>query len=357
MIKEEYYFWFCTIGQIGLKKKYMLLELYQSPEEIYRAGEKELRKIGELNEDDIASLLNKENKEQARINYELLQKKEIYFISREKKQYPDKLKNIYHSPLGLFVKGKLPEQTRKTIAIIGARACSGYGREMAKYLSGELAKYGIQIISGLASGIDGCAHQGALRMEGNTYGILGCGIDICYPRENIELYVEMQKNGGVISEYGIGVPPLPQLFPMRNRIISGLSDGILVIEAREKSGSLITVDMGLEQGKDIYAMPGRATDVISTGCNNLIKMGAKMVTKPEDILEELHILVKDLKKNNNLLETKEKIVYASLSFNPKHLETIMDETKLDMKTVTESLLKLQLKYLVKQTGNYYSLIN
>ena len=128
--------------------------------------------------------------------------------------------------------------------------------------------------------MDSYAHQGCLLVEGSTYGILGCGIDICYPKENINIYMDMQKKGGVISEYGPGIKPLAYNFPMRNRIISALSDGIVIIEAREKSGSLITVDMGLDQGKNIYAVPGRITDKLSMGCNNLIKMGAKVVTSP-----------------------------------------------------------------------------
>lgn len=358
MTKEEYYFWLGNIALLSFKKKYLLLDFFHTPESVYKAGEKELSKIKGINEKDIDLLLNKQEKEQSKRDYDSLGKNEIIYLSKEKEEYPEKLRNIYQPPLGLYIKGKLPAGDRITIAVIGARVCSGYGKEMAKYFAGEMAKMGVQVISGLAKGIDSHAHQGVLAVGASTFGILGCGIDICYPKENFEIYKRMDKNGGILSEYGMGVPPLPHLFPMRNRIISGLSDGILVIEAREKSGSLITADWGLEQGKDIYALPGRATESLSTGCNNLIKAGAKLVTTPEDILEDfmdcVHYLENGLKKNNNMLETKEKIVYASLSFNPKHLEKIMQETKMDLKTVMGVLFGLQIKNLVKQNGNYYS---
>lgn len=365
MTKEEYNYWLANIPKIGIKKIDGLLKHFGSAENIFKATKKALESFALTSASeglrmlpaDMEGLIQSRNADFIKRDYAKLRERSIYFVSREDKDYPAKLRAIYDAPFGLYYKGRLPKE-EKVLAVVGARDCSPYGIEMARYLAGALAKQGIAIISGLARGIDAHAHEGALSASGTTYGILGCGIDICYPRENIRLYMEMQKTGGVLSEYPPGVKPCAGHFPMRNRIISGLSDGILVIEAREKSGSLITVDLGLEQGKEIYALPGKVTDRLSSGCNNLIKMGAKLVTTPYDILEDMgrNFLENqfDNKKNNKILETYGKIVYASLCLEPKHIETIITETELPVECVMEQLLKLELQGLVRQTlKNYY----
>ena len=270
------------------------------------------------------------------------------------------MRNIYAAPFALYVKGKLPPKDMKILAVVGARECSAYGMEVAKYVAGMVAKQGIAIISGLARGIDTYAHMGALGVDGITYGVLGCGIDICYPRENIKLYMDMQNKGCIISEYAPGISPYACNFPMRNRIISGLSDGILVIEAREKSGSLITVDMGLEQGKDIYAIPGRITDKLSGGCNNLIKMGAKLIASPQDILEEFEFQYSNSNQDNNLslhlLSPEEQIIYDTLNLNPKHIDEIALETRISIYILMEKLLEMELKNIVKQSIKNFFII-
>jgi DNA processing protein len=366
MRREEYNYWISNLPNIGPVKIDLLLQVFGSAEEVFRSSKTELDKMrADCNETgvrftdrDVEALLQNRNQEKIQDKYAKLEKSGIYFVAKEDKRYPGRLRQIYGAPFALYVKGNLPKEEQKTLAIVGARECSGYGKEMARYLSAALAKEGIAIISGLARGIDTYAHMGALETGGVTFGILGCGIDICYPKENIKLYMEMQKEGGLLSEYAPGTQPFAGNFPMRNRIISGLSDGILVIEAKEKSGSLITVDMGLEQGKDIYALPGRATDRLSEGCNNLIKMGAKLVTSPKDILEEMipnyEQNMYEMKKNNNMLETDGKIVYACLSLEPKHIEKIAENTGLPMDLLMEQLLLLELQGLVRQTmRNYY----
>lgn len=358
MTSKEYWFWLSNLEQIGIKKIQLLLEFFGSPEEIYRDSGKGLEKIKQLTVSDKESILRSKREDRIQENYAKLVSKGIYFVTKDENQFPSRLHNIYNPPYGLYIKGTLPREDKISIAIVGARNCSDYGREIARYLAGKLAEQDIQIISGLARGIDGYAHEGALAAGGSTFGIEGCGVDICYPKENFNLYMDMQINGGVISEYGLNYYPKPYNFPMRNRLISGLSDGILVIEAKEKSGSLITVDMGLEQGKNIYAVPGRSMDLLSSGCNNLIKMGAKLVTGPEDILEDYGLNYKNcknqLKKNDKLLETKEKIVYACLSFFPKHMNEIAGETNLSIVDLTETLLQLELKNYIRQVRkNYY----
>ena len=361
MEDKLYWFWLCNIEGIGQKKLEAIINYYKSPYEAFTSSIESLSNIEKLNDEDRRQIKLSKDMNRLKDSYAKLLSKKVCFVTKEEKVYPEKLLNIYNPPHCLYVKGGLPSKDEITIAVVGSRICTDYGKELAIYFARELARMGICIVSGLALGVDGYAHKGALDVNGKTYGILGCGIDTCYPKENIEYYMEMQGLGGVISEYGLNVLPRAYHFPMRNRIISGMSDGILVIEAKEKSGSFITVDMGLEQGKQIYAVPGRINDELSKGCNNLIKMGAKLVSNVDDILEDFSInyknLQKDNKKNDKLLETKEKIVYASLSFQGKHINEIAMETNLSMMELTEILFSLELKNYIKQIRhNYYSYI-
>lgn len=365
MEHSEYGYWLDNLPNIGIKKIERLLDLFMTSEGIFRATEKELSALwkdgafgGSFSEKDLETLAQNRNLDQLHYNYTKLIQNGIYFVSREDIEYPEKLLNIYGAPYALYVKGRLPEKGQKLLAVVGARECSPYGKEMAKYLAGAVAKEGIPIISGLARGIDSYAHQGALSLSGVTYGILGCGIDICYPRENISMYMDIQKDGGIISEYAPGIAPIAGNFPMRNRIISGLSDGILIIEAKEKSGSLITVDYGLEQGKEIYALPGRATDRLSEGCNNLIRMGAKLITSPKDILEDLLPQYSDSTEEGKhsviILNEPQDRICSCLNTDPKHIEEIGYLTRLPMDQLMEQLLVLELRGLIKQTmKNYY----
>lgn len=358
MTTKEYWYWLCGMTELGQKKKEAVLSYFVSPEAAFRENVQAYSQIKALNEKDIDRIIRSRNEKTVRNGYAKLAEKGIYFVTIEEDEYPDKLRNIYEAPLGLFYKGKLPDDQKVNIAIIGARSCSDYGRETARLFARELSRAGCGIISGLAAGIDGAAHEGALLTNGDTYGVLGCGADICYPLENFNLYLKTSIKGGIISEYSPMTPPRSFHFPMRNRIISGLSDGILVVEAREKSGSLITVDYGLEQGKNIYAIPGRPGDTLSSGCNNLLKLGAKMCTGPQDILEDYSLtcknMTKNMKKIDNLLEEDEKIVYACLSRIPKHLNDIAEEAELAVSELARLLFQLECKNLIKQTrANYY----
>lgn len=356
--QKIYNYWLSKINGIGAVKIRELLNFFGSAESIYRADKATLEEKTKLKEKDIDAIINSRDYDELHRGYEKLIRNEIKLITIDDLEYPEKLRNIYAAPFALYVKGKLPPMDGKNLAVVGARECSAYGMEVAKYMAGMVAKQGISIISGLARGIDAYAHMGALSVDGITYGILGCGIDICYPKENIQLYMDMQNKGGIISEFAPGVAPLACNFPMRNRIISGLSDGILVIEAREKSGSLITVDMGLEQGKDIYAIPGRITDRLSGGCNNLIKMGAKLVTSPQDILEELQLKYTNTNQDDNLsidiLDSEEQKIIDTLNLIPKHIEEIALETNISLSLLMEKLLDMELKNIIKQSmKNYY----
>ena len=210
-------------------------------------------------------------------------------ISKNDPDYPRRLRALGSMPEKLYLKGELPGD-EPAVAIVGARQCSNYGRRQARRFGRALAEKGVAIISGMALGIDACAQEGALEGGGKSYAVLGNGVDICYPPGNRKLYEALIKKGGILSEYEMGSEPLSWHFPIRNRIISGLADIVLVIEARKKSGSLITVDYALEQGRTVFALPGRAGDALSDGCNLLIAQGAGIACSPESILEELELL-------------------------------------------------------------------
>lgn len=209
----------------------------------------------------------------------------ISFCSLEDKTFPERLRQIPDPPYGIYYIGSLPDENSPSAAIIGARLASSYGRDQAVRFGSALSGAGVQIISGMARGIDGLAGTGALTEGGYSCAVLGCGVDICYPEENRRLYERLKQKGCLVSEYPPGTMPQARLFPPRNRLISGLSDVVLVIEAKKKSGTLITVDMALEQGKDVFVLPGRVTDSLSEGCNQLLNQGAGAALSPRTLLE------------------------------------------------------------------------
>ena len=223
-----------------------------------------------------------------------------------------------------------------------------------------LAASGVQIISGMARGIDGYAHKGALEAGGYTCGVLGFGMEVCYPKEHMGLKRMLEAEGGLITEYALETPGMSQNFPARNRLIAGISDAVLVIEAARKSGTLITVDCALEQGKMVYAIPGRVGDRLSEGCNEIIKDGGRMVTEPEDVLAEFHIKLfgqnkkAGNQKNKIVLERQEKIVYACLSLEPRHIEQLIMMTNLPQDELIVALVRLEMVGYIRQpVKNYY----
>lgn len=372
MERKHYWYWLSCRNYLDRRQVEKLLKVFHDPVNLFSANREELKMFG-LNEMQISDICNSREEKSVIDNYNKLQKKGIYFVTIEEQAYPNRLRNIYEAPYFLFYMGRLPEEEAPMIAVIGARNCSSYGKEMAIYFGKRLTNAGVSVVSGLARGIDSYAQKAVLQEGGATFGILGNGIDHCFPVENTGIYMEVQRNGGVISEYAPGCPGLPKHFPMRNRLISGFSDGILVVEARKRSGTLITVERGLEQGKDIYALPGRIDDPLSEGCNKLIQNGAKLIYDIDDILEELSVLysgylltkqkllqkpfaketmAKDTFKN--LLASDEKMVYAILSLHPKHLELIASETGLGLSSLLSVLTSLELRGMIRQAGrNYY----
>ena len=279
-------------------------------------------------------------------------------VSSYAEGFPEKLKTIRRIPEQLYVQGDLPDPGLPAVAIVGARMCTPYGKSQAYRFAAELARQGVQIISGLAQGIDSMAHEGALSVTGGrTFGVLGCGLDTVYPRQNAGLYQEVAKNGGVITEFPPGTPPRAANFPQRNRLISGLADIVLVIEAREKSGSLITVDFALEQGRSVYAVPGRVDDCLSQGCNRLIAQGAGIACSPDMLLEELKIernRTSCVKEGKNFgLASDLELVYSCLDFQPKSLQAIQENCGMPVLQLLQVLMELELKGLAREIMKSY----
>lgn len=282
--ERRYAYFLCSIPMIGGVRAGQLIARFGTPRAVYEAATGALR---ECVSDSVAEAMEQQKKSgEWEREYEQLEEKQIHFLLPQEEGFPRKLWEIPDPPYGIFYRGRLPQETQPAVAVIGARECSEYGRYVAEELGQYLGSVGIQVISGMARGIDGISQQAALSAGGTSYGVLGCGVDICYPSQNRRLYEELLQKGGLLSTYVPGTKPLPQYFPPRNRIVSGLSDALIVIEARQKSGTLITVDMALEQGRDVYVVPGRITDRLSDGCNRLLTQGAGVFLSPESFVEE-----------------------------------------------------------------------
>lgn len=364
--QKPYQYWLMNIKGLG-KRRFELLKKFGSAEEIYRAsagliqaaaGEKASAKVAEAKENwDILG------------EYERLCKWKIKFTCCGDADYPKRLLTIPDPPYSLYYQGALPADESPAAALIGARACSEYGAYVAREFGSKLAQTGIQIISGLAMGIDGISQAAALAAGGKSFGVLGCGVDICYPKSNRAIYETCKVQGGILSEYPPGTKPAAGLFPPRNRIISALSDVVVVIEAREKSGTLITVDMALEQGREVFAVPGRITDSLSRGCNRLFRQGAGVAVSPVDILEALYgtgsaakdaIIIEETAKGGaketlSALSEQESQVYSQLGLFSKTPEEIYEQLG-KTRTVQEVmgiLVELCIKGFAEQTSSGY----
>lgn len=287
MNEIQYWIWLSRIEKLGSIKTQKLLEIYGVPKNIWNATKEELLKIEGIGEETTKQILKEEYRKGLE-KYEIYMKQNnIELIHIYDKYYPEKLKTIYDKPIVLYIKGNKSILNEFSLAIIGCRDHTKYGEIVAKNISYQISKNNIVTISGLARGIDSIAHKETLKAKGKTIAVIGSGVDNIYPEENKELAKEIIKNGGaIISEYVIGTKTQKMNFPARNRIISGMSNGVVVIEAKKKSGTMITVDFALEQGKEVFAIPGNILSQNSEGTNELIKQGAKLVTNIEDILEE-----------------------------------------------------------------------
>ncbi|MGB9813208.1 MAG: DNA-processing protein DprA [Thermovenabulum sp.] len=363
--RRQLYISLNLIENIGYVRTKNLLNVYNNLKELRNAKKEELLKISNISykiaEKILYSLKNinplKELEKANKIGAEI--------ITIEDEGYPDLLKEIYDPPTVIYVKGKKDLLKQKGIAIVGTRKPTEYGKKVAEELARELAENNLSIVSGLAKGIDAFAHKGALKADGNTIAVLGTGIDIIYPFENKKLFEEISEKGVIITTFPIGTKPLPYNFPARNRVISGLSLGVIVVEAGEKSGALITADFALEQGREVFAVPGLIHSPMSKGPHKLIKQGAKLTESAADILSELNIDYNFFDKkrtiNNNKeelnLSEEEKQLLSCIEFTPIHKEVLILRTDLSPSKINEIILKLQLKGMISQIAGGYVIRN
>lgn len=352
----KYDFWLASLTNINSSKRIQVRELCGSAQAVYELREETLKNMHLFTDNELQHLLESRKKDLNRA-WERFLGQNIQMFPIGSKKYPQRLKEIAQPPYAIFCKGSMPD-ARKSVGIVGARMCSEYGRSIATKLGKMLAGKDVQVISGMALGIDSASHAGALQGKGSTFAVLGCGCDICYPKNARNLYENIQTSGGgILSEYPPGTEPLPYRFPERNRIISALSDSLVVVEAKKRSGSLITADAALEQGKDVYAVPGRFGDVLSEGCNALIGQGAGIIYDLDIFLQNLGYLpeknVETTKIKNISLDKSEKLVYGCLGFHSRYINYIIEETGLDLITVLHSLDKLKRYGLVQETFQNY----
>ena len=331
-----------------------LLQTFSTPEAIFEASSIELSAVKGIDNDIASNIKNytrsKETDEKCRRAEQL----GVKIISYLDTNYPKNLKNTSHSPPVLFIRGEIKEQDEKALAIIGTRQPTPYGKMVAEKFASELAQIGITIVSGLARGIDTAAHVGALKVNGRTIGVLGCGVDVYYPPENRNLYNEIAQNGAVISEFNLGTTPFAMNFPKRNRIISGLSLGVLAVEAPADSGVLNTVTWAADQGREVFAVPGAIDRQNTAGTNRLIKDGAKPVFSIDDICEELKIVFDRKEKKEIPVSDLEKKILDILSSEPLYPDQMTEILKEPMPVLLPQLLSLEIKGLVKQLpGNKY----
>lgn len=291
----NYWIWYSTLTTLTPIQKKKLLDIYETPKAIFKAEKEDLANLNFLQQSNVNEIFQKRDIDLLYKYEKYISKNNIHMLNITDKDYPEKLKRIYDPPITLFLRGNIKLLNSFSIAMIGCRNATPYGINIAKTMAHALANKNVVIVSGMARGIDGASHMGALMsnkqdtfgIKGKTIAVLGSGVDYPYPSENLDIYKSILQNQGlIVSEYIVGTRPLAKNFPQRNRIISALSEGVLVVEAKRKSGTMITVDFALEQGKNVYTIPGNINSANSEGTNDLIKQGAKLVSSIEDILED-----------------------------------------------------------------------
>jgi DNA processing protein len=351
---DDTFDWFAlrAVPQVGNMTFRRLLAYFGSPRRALQATSAELAQVPGISRAVCTAIQGADPGKEAERQCRLLAKSGAMLVTLSDPAYPPLLKELADAPPFLFVKGALHPDAQ-AIALVGSRQASPYGAATAGRLAGELASAGISVVSGLARGIDAAAHRGALANGGHTVGVLGCGIDVVYPAENRQLYAEMSERGAIISEFPPGTRPAAEHFPRRNRIISGLCRAVVVVEAAERSGSLITAHYALEQGRDVYAVPGNVTQAGSKGTNWLIKQGAKLVETVADILEDglrsdLPCSAREVQPPAPVLSATEAAVTAQLAEAPCHIDELLIRCGLTPGELSAMLLRLELRGVVQQ---------
>ena len=367
MHDEIYMLWLSSLlPQIGSRKQNQLLSIFGSARDIFTAPVSLLRTI-DLTDKALSAITTNRDLNHIENTLKDMESKQMAYLSRDHDRFPTLLKEIPDPPVGIFYIGELPPDAANKVGVIGSRKCSEYGLMATRLLAKPLAENGIVIVSGMARGVDSMAHRSALEAGGKTIAVLGSGADICYPAENKQLRDAIINNGCVLSEYPPGQRPIAGFFPARNRIISGLCRAIIVAEASRKSGTLITVDQAIEQGRDVLAVPGNIMSPLSTGTNHLIREGATPVTDYTDVLYAIGVSEKTDTSNPdnhyahgstagtkakedaiNSLAPEEKLVYDSLTFESVSFDSIILATNLASTNVHYLCTTLELKGLVKK---------
>ncbi|MFQ6000549.1 MAG: DNA-processing protein DprA [Anaerolineae bacterium] len=353
MTDLKYWIGFNLVPGIGPARLRALLERFGDLKSAWQAEPRELREAG-LDRRSLESLLaaRKEislEEEEARVA-----QAGAKAITWEDENYPPRLRHIHNPPPLLYVRGEILPQDEWAVAVVGTRNPSHYGKQVVDQIAGDLARNGITVISGLARGIDSLAHRAALEAGGRTIAVLGCGIDIIYPPEHTKLAQTIIEEGALVTEYPLGTPPEGGNFPPRNRIISGLALGTVIVEAGERSGALITADYTLEQGRELFAVPGKIVARKSRGTNRLIQEGgAKLILSVEDIMEELNLtMIEEHREVQEILPENEteSMILGLISQEPVHVDEIGRQSGLPIAQVTSTLALMELKGLVRQVG-------
>lgn len=352
MSEDKYWIGFNIVRGIGPAKFQALLDHFGDLSAAWKATADELRAAG-IDSRALQSLLTTREKLDLDAEAARLEKAGVQVITWQSPEYPDRLRHIYHPPPVLYLRGTLAPADEWSVAVVGTRRATVYGKEVAQHIAGGLARAGVTVVSGLARGIDTAAHQAALDAGGRTIAVLGNGVDVAYPAENRRLMQRIVEQGALLSEYTLGAPPEASNFPPRNRIISGFSLGVVIVEAAERSGALITADYALDQGREVFAAPGNMFNKNSTGCNRLIQNGAKLVLDIEDILEELslNMVAQQLELRTVVPENEtESLLLGFLSSEPLHVDEIVRQAALPISEVSSALALMELKGMVRQVG-------
>jgi DNA processing protein len=352
--ERKYWLGFSLVPGIGPKRLLLLTQAFGDLRRAWEASERDLRATG-LDSETMNSLLRTRARIDPDAEMAKIERVGASLLTPEDANYPSLLKNLPDPPLALYLRGTLTSQDDLALAVVGTRKATTYGRDAAAFFSRQLAQQGVTIISGLAHGIDSAAHRSALEAGGRTIAVLGCGIDRVYPSDHTELAGQITRQGALISEFPVGSKPEAKHFPRRNRIISGLSLGVLVVEAPEKSGAMITADQAAEQGREVFAVPGAIFSAASTGTNRLIQEGAKLVITVEDILDELNIArhkveARVLTRQVAPAGSAEAPLLRFLSSQPLPVDELVRQSGLPTAEVLSALTLLELQGYVEDDG-------
>lgn len=334
-----------------------LLGQFGTPDGVFKAGFSELVKVNGIGKEIARKIINRKFSSDPEEEIQKVDKNNARIITYTDPSYPKPLKELHSPPMLLYAKGRDLPVNQTFIAVVGSRNATHYGKKAAEKIGFGLARRGVGVVSGMAKGIDSAAHKGCLRGKGFTIAVIGTGIDQVYPATNQKLSEQIVENGTVISEFPMGSPPEPRNFPIRNRIISGLSRGVAVVEATRKSGSLITASLALEQGRDVFAVPGSIESFKSTGTHFLIKQGAGLIENSDDILEDLGLGYRPVQQKCDFggmsdtmpeLNDSEQKIFSMLGDYPIHIDEIARQGGMDAGEVSSVLMELELRGLIRQ---------